>query len=92
MKLWKLAKRDDFDQGGKLWGTCRAFVVRAETEEDARRHAYLHSVEYGVMTDGSICFDLNDAEDAWLNPLHTTCDELHPEGVQDIIVRDFYES
>lgn len=92
MRLWKLAKRVESDPTGKIWGSCRAFVIREENEEDARRRAYYESSEYGSIGDNSTALDITDAEVAWLDPLLTTCEELLPNGDPSVIVRDYFES
>lgn len=49
------------------------FVIRAETEEQAREMAENEADMKGV----------------WLNPEHVSCTELLPEGEPEIVMHDF---
>jgi hypothetical protein len=74
MKLWDVGVID----GGKApWGyDCSyAFIIRAETEEEARRFAAQQKGDEG--------------EAVWLNPALTSCSELTADGEPGVILRDF---
>lgn len=54
------------------------FVVRAETEDEARDFAnkeVSNEREYGL----------------WLNPVFSTCVQLNPDGEPGVILKDYYE-
>lgn len=60
------------------WG----FVVRAETEEEARQ---LASTQAGDEKH----YPVDRANVAWTDPAYSTCEELLPAGEPGIIIRDF---
>lgn len=71
MKLWELYPVEDW----KPWyDRAFGFVVRAETELEARK---LAAGDAG-----------NEGSDVWLNEKLTSCDELFIEGDHEIVIRD----
>lgn len=72
MKLWLLKRTDEVG-----WDQGRAFVVRAETEAEARQ---LASNEAG---------DYREPTDKWADPSFSTCTELTSDGAPEIILEDF---
>lgn len=77
MKLWIL-KRDLKEIG---YDEAAGFVVRAESEEKARR--IVAEAEYPKDGPG------DEGGKFWLDRGLTSCDELPTEGAPDIILRDF---
>jgi len=85
MNLWLLqpvdavaARKNTF--GGSevkrwTWDCAYGFVVRAESEESARK---LAAIEAG-----------DEERDAWTNPALSTCEVLDPNGEADVVMRDF---
>ena len=80
MRLWKLQPVDaDFTQ----WGfRARGFVVRAVSEEAARRVVVEHADDELIGTGGQ-------GAEVWLDPAFTTCTPIPVDGPPGIIMRDF---
>jgi hypothetical protein len=76
MKLWILEPVDD----NKLWkpwyDKAFGFVVRAQSEGEARLLA------------AKMCGD--EKENAWLDSANSTCIELLPDGKEGVIIRDVW--
>ena len=88
MKLWILRPVATLDSNDNPWGSwydkyfriimISGFVVRAETEEDARNIAHKNAG------------DENKGEkEPWRNPKYSTCIELIADGEPEIVVRNF---
>ena len=69
MKLWVLKLKQP------TWDTMKAIVVRAKTEESARKLA--STVAY------------SEGKAAWSNSSKTSCEELSSEGESEIIVKSY---
>lgn len=90
MKIWLLRPRQDLKEDDNPWepwyDKVFGFVVRAETEQDARE--LTNSVdEVGFRFTGderSLSGDFNP----WTDPTYSTCVELTPEGEPEIIIID----
>ena len=86
MKLWLLRPIE----GDALWepwyDKAFGFVVRAETEADARALALTDS--------GEETFDLlgPDTDRAAWESAHSTCVELLPDGEPGVVMRDYASS
>lgn len=84
MKLWLLGNREDLedDRDTNPWSPwydkAFGFVVRAETEEQARQ---LATDMAGQET--------RKHKDAWLDAQYSTCVELAASGDASVILRDF---
>ncbi len=82
MKLWILRPRKDLLEQDNLWkpwyDKVLGFVVRAETEEQARGYA-----------DKKAEGENDDGDRPWLDPNMSTCNELTPEGEEGVVMRDF---
>ena len=79
MKLWLIRPRDPTSGAWDPWyDRAFGFVVRAETEEQARKFA-----------DAAAGDEKRSREDAWLSPDLSTCEELTADGDPGIVVRDF---
>lgn len=82
MKLWLLEPLSDLEPGFSPWvpwyDKAFGFVVRAETEEQARELAHAQGG------------DENRAEhEPWKNPLLSSCKELTAEGPAEVVIQDF---
>lgn len=81
MKLWLLSPAENLDRENDPWyhnpyDAFHGFVIRAETEEEARSLAFVGDEErmFG---------------NPWINPEYTTCIELLPEGEAGIVLSDY---
>jgi len=91
MKLWILRPKETMPEGqGSPWepwdDKAFGFVVRAETESDARKLANADG--------GDECGPVRNkyyrtGGDPWLNPEFSTCEELHPEGEAGVVMQHF---
>ncbi len=99
MKLWYLAPRDDLpDDSSNPWypryDVAYAFVVRAETEEEARKYAVQSSGDEipgrhkRFDENGNLIID-EGYDKAWTSPEYSTCEELTAEGEPGVVIRDF---
>jgi hypothetical protein len=78
VKLWLVKRIAAAD-----WDEYQGFVIRAETELEARR------IANGDKPD-SFPFDYEDDEiSVWLNPDLSTCEELTADGEAGIVLYDF---
>lgn len=84
MKLWLLRALDNLPRDRDPWreahGRVFGFVIRAETEEEARQIASWHrgaEDRSRWMDDPSV----------WQNPKLTTCTELMPDGDAGLVMR-----
>lgn len=78
MKLWLLVAKHENPYWNRWRNKCFAMVVRAETEEAARKEASLnHAAE-------------NPAP--WLDDEFTSCKELNQQGEQEVIIRNVHWS
>jgi hypothetical protein len=78
MKLWILeghAKLAGASPWSPWYDKAFGFVIRAESEERARLIA------------AENCGD--EKEEAWLNPILSSCKELFLEGEEEMILRDY---
>lgn len=84
MKLWLLRAREDIDIETSPWNSPYnknfGFVIRAQTEEDAR----------AVANGGA--YDENAFGEVWLDSEFTNCDELLVDGLAGAIISDFYHA
>lgn len=79
MKLWLIRPRDTNGGAWYPWyDRAFGFVVRAETEEQARKFA-----------DAASGDEKGCREDAWLSPALSACEELTADGDPGIVIRDF---
>jgi hypothetical protein len=76
VKLWLL--KPVHIEGDRRWGwdCAHGFVVRADSETDAR---LLAAGESG-----------DELPTAWLKPELSTCEELTAEGGAEVVLRDFH--
>ena len=79
MKLWLLRPINPYDGLWDPWfDKIFGFVVRAETEADARSLAAKQSSDEG--------------EKAWIEAQFSTCTELRPDGEPEVIIWDMHSA
>ena len=92
MKLWLLRPREDIrenDPWEPWYDKTFGFVVRAETEQDARMIA---NASGGDET-GPISHDTyRHGGDPWLSPEFSSCEELSPTGTAQMILADHHSA
>ena len=85
MKLWLLRPAEGLPSTTSPWvpfyDKAFGFVVRAETEKEARRMAN----EEG----GAEKVEASHDEDPWINPRLSTCVELTADGEPGVVILDF---
>ena len=91
MKLWLLRPVDGLKNNDNPWepwyDKAFGFVVRAETEEEARAlaHAYAGEENSGTFLGDKIA----DTTNPWLDATYSTCVELRPAGSAEVVMMDF---
>ncbi len=96
-KLWLLRPREDLSKTDNPWepwyNRAFGFVVRAETEAEARRmpirgkkHSRHDGTSFYMSETGD---EIRGQVDVWTDRKYTTCTELTNEGEPGIIIRDF---
>ena len=91
MKLWILRPVETLDNNDNPWepwcDKCFGFVVRAETEENARNIAHENA---GDENRGEFLGNqIANTKEPWRNPEYSTCIELTADGEPEIVIRDF---
>ena len=91
MKLWILRPVDGLAKNDDPWepwyNKALGFVVRAETEAEARAMAH---AEAGDENRGMfLCRKTADTNEPWKNAKYSTCTELLPEGTAEVVMQDF---
>ena len=88
MKLWLLRPSEeiwDDDDNKNPWtpwhDKCFGFVIRAETEAEARRLADMNAGEENELH--------GETHSTWLDSVYSTCTELTSDGEPGIILQDF---
>lgn len=83
MKLWLLRPVEDLSEGDNPWkpwyDKAFGFVIRAETEEEAREMAHNKGGE-----------EIVDTATPWKDPRYSTCVELLPAGPAGVVIEDFH--
>jgi len=85
VKLWKLGPQKEYEVEGNFIfhrGSCWGFVIRAETEEKARKlaHKNARNEKYAYLDRE------NDIKkETWIEPKYTYCKEILAEGEEEII-------
>lgn len=83
MALWLLRPVYDWSP---WYDSAFGFVVRAETEEDARRMVseakYCGAERWGL-------YPGDEGGDVWADAEQTTCERIDPDGDPAILMRDF---
>lgn len=95
MKLWLLKQRDPQDKRWPHYDYHDSFVIRAETEAEARQLALRCAFNTATyINEGDDWRDEynryhEEHVDYWLSADLTTCVELTTEGVSEVIVGSF---
>jgi len=94
MKLWLLRPKEDLSNGKNPWNPeydkAFGFVVRADTEEQAREFAH---EDAGDENSGKFANDETaDTEQPWKDSKYSTCIELMADGKSGVVIRDFAAS
>lgn len=96
MKLWILKARKDlpddeepFNPWFEWFDKVFMFVIRAETEQEARQIATENGSYEIARSEANRSCD-GCTPDAWLNPIYSTCEELPADGPIGVIVRDVH--
>lgn len=92
MLLWILRPQGNLPLGDDPWDPwydkCFGFVVRAETESDARRIAQANA---GDESRGEfLSKKIANTTEPWLDEKYTTCTELCSSGGEGIIMEDVH--
>jgi hypothetical protein len=91
MKLWMLRPVDGLNKNDNPWkpwyDKVFGFVVRAETEEEARAlaHAAAGQENRGTFLGEKIA----ETNHPWMDAKYSTCVELLPEGAAEVVMTDF---
>ena len=92
MKLWILRSVENLPKGDDPWepwyDKAFGFVVRAETEEEARKFAHEEAGDEnrGTFLGGKTA----DTNSPWLEAKYSTCVELPTEGEAGVVLQDFH--
>jgi hypothetical protein len=93
MKLWLLEAKDvGFPEGENPWNPwydkCFGFVVRAETEEEARGIAHENA---GDENRGEFLSQKTaNTKGPWKDARYSTCVELTADGERGMVLQDFH--
>ena len=92
MKLWILKPVDNLTKGDDPWepwyDKAFGFVVRAETEDEAREFAH---AEAGDENRGEfLSTKTANTNQPWKDAKYSTCAELTAEGGAGIVMQDFH--
>lgn len=90
MKLWLLEAREDLPEMDDPWepwyDKAFGFIVRAETEQEARQIAN----SSGGDEVGPISTEVyRTGGDPWLDDKYSTCVELMPDGAPGLLMRNY---
>ena len=91
MKLWLLRPMEGLAKNDNPWepwyDKAFGFVVRAETEEEARRFA---QADAGDEKRGTFLGEkTSDTNTPWMDAKYSTCTELLPDGAPGVVMQDF---
>lgn len=94
MKLWILRPVENLPIGDNPWepwyDKCFCFVVRSETEEEARKLAHENA---GDENRGEFQGEkIADTKSPWLDAKYSTCVELTAEGDTGVVLSDFHDA
>jgi len=91
MKLYILEPSQKLKKGDNPWNPwydkAFGFVIRAETEEKARKIAHENAGDEnrGAFLEKEIA----KTKSPWLDKKYSTCNELLADGESELIIRDF---
>ncbi len=84
MKLWILKAREDLPDDDNPWepwyGTIFGLVVRAESEDSARKLAHSNS--------GPESSNTSNTNAPWLDSKYSSCDKLTSTGEEEVLLID----
>lgn len=90
MKLWLLQPLNGLPPSDDPWepwyDKAFGFVVRAETEEEARK---LANDDGGDETGPYSQKVYRTGGNPWLDPKYSSCEELTADGASGVVIRDF---
>lgn len=78
MRLWKISRPGKIGDKAIYWDQSFSFVIRAETEKEAREIANANGGDERDL-DGEFCLD----------PQNASCEELTPDGTHGVISREY---
>ena len=90
--LWLLRPRDFLPDDDNPWNPwydkCFGFVIRADSEEDARQIADVNSGSENDNTflGRTVC----NTSSPWMDPKYSSCTELSDIGPAKMIMRDYH--
>lgn len=84
MKLWLLRPIAGHGLWEPWYDKAFGFVVRAETEKEARAIAQANG---GDETRGDVGYERSVP--VWTDPIHSTCVELTADGEEGLVIMDF---
>ena len=91
MKLWHLYPRPDVSEATNPWepwyDKVFNFVIRVETEEEARRIAHENGCD-----ENRDQWRGNKFVTPWLDVAYSVCEELTADGAQGVVVRDLWSA
>lgn len=91
MKLWLLSVREDLTRNDDPWrpwfDKAFGFVVRAETEEQARQFAHDNAGEENLGE--FLGKKTADTKEPWKDSKYSTCVEVTQDGQVGVVLRDF---
>lgn len=89
MKLWLLRPVEGLPDSGNPWepwyDKAFGFVVRAQTESEAREIAHQNSGDEKREANGP-------SEEPWRQPQFSTCVELTHDGPEGVVICDFHSA
>lgn len=92
MKLWILRPINGLPPGDdpwEPWYDCAfGFIVRAETEQEAREFAQADAGD--EEKDTFLDNKKSNTKTPWMEPKYSTCLELLPDGEPGVIMQDFH--
>lgn len=94
MKLWLLRPKEGLKDGDNPWepwyDKCFGFVVRAETEGEARQiaHGCAGDENRGEFMGASIA----KTGQPWQEKKYSTCVELTPDGESGVVIEDVHSA
>lgn len=94
MKLWLLRPVEGLAKNDNPWhpwfDKAFGFVIRAETETDARKLANANAGDENEIPLVQFVSGISDVKEPWLNSKYSTCVELTAEGTNEVVIKDFH--
>lgn len=91
MKLFKLRPMENLAENDDPWvpwyDKCFGFIIRAKTEEEARKIAHKNA---GDENRGEFMGEkISNTKTPWLDDTYSTCVELEKDGESGVIIEDY---